>query len=115
MDVCGCMVAGEDVSGERWSAVSIFKDVTADMRSATCWSASSRQTQGVFSLQKPQSKVSSDPPGSNRLVFPDVAISKMPLRPKFWGKRGASRPDGMGEKEECASESAEEIAEGDDA
>ena len=70
-------------------------------------------------MQSPQSKVSRAPPGSNRLVLPDAAMSKMLLRPNAWGKIGVSRADcdmGAGEKLEWASlESAEETAEGDDA
>lgn len=82
MEGWATVIGEEDIETAPLSVVSIFIDETA-IRSAICWRANSRQTQGVFSLQNPQSNVSRVPPGSNRLVLPDVASSKMPLRPKF--------------------------------
>ena len=84
-EACAGATAGDETTGAVfWSPVSIFIEetaLTADMRSVTCWRASSRHTHGVLSLQKPQSKFSNEPPGSNRLDFPEVASSKIPLRP----------------------------------
>lgn len=60
------------------SGVSSFGvTLVSDNLSETCWMANSLQTHGVLSSQKPQSKVSKEPPGSNRLVLPLEIKSNM--------------------------------------
>ena len=87
--------------------------------SPICWRASSLQTQGVFSLQKPQSNVSIEPPVSNRLLLLDDMMSKILLNELPWAKTGVSRGggrEGMGEKLVWPVDSGDDAAEdGDDA
>lgn len=85
---------------------STFMDVESGMaiRSETCCIASSLQTHGVFSLQKPQLNVSRGSPGSNRLDLPvDTKSNRLP-KPLPCGTTGASRGSGRrgkGEKLVC--------------
>lgn len=78
------------------SMLSTFIDTVlcAAIRSDTCCIASSRQTHGILSVQKPQLNVSNGSPGSNKLdLSVDIKSNRLPS-PLPCGTTGVSRGSG---------------------